>query len=80
MTPGKPVESGVFAARRRTGFIFFIEYPRELQAVVEKENEMAGNSRSRELKKPEMTLKERRAIKREKMLENSVPKRKQLSR
>jgi len=41
---------------------------------------MAGNSRSRQLKKPEMTLKERRAIKREKLVENNIPKRKPLSR
>lgn len=40
---------------------------------------MAGNSRSRELKKPEMTLKERRAVKREKSLEQSTYKRKPLT-
>lgn len=37
---------------------------------------MAGNSRGRELKKPEMTIKERRALKREKQLENTDLKRK----
>ncbi len=37
---------------------------------------MAVKSRSRERKEPEMTLKERRAIKREKMLQDSTPRRK----
>lgn len=41
---------------------------------------MAGNSRGNKLKKPEMTLKERRAIKREKSLENSIFKRKPVRR
>jgi len=51
-----------------------------LTAVIEKENKMAGNSRTNKLKKPEMTLKERRAIKRKNLLEDSISKRKSVSR
>jgi hypothetical protein len=40
---------------------------------------MASKTRSSELKRPEMTLKERRAVKREKMLEDSIPRRKRMS-
>jgi hypothetical protein len=61
----------------RTGFNFFLMYGRQLMAVANKEEiKMAVKSRSRERKEPEMTLKERRAIKREKMLQDSTPRRK----
>jgi hypothetical protein len=41
---------------------------------------MAEKSQKHELKKPSKTLKERRAIKREKMAEHLVPRRRQPSR
>lgn len=40
---------------------------------------MASKSATRELQKPSMTLKERRAIKRQKMAEEVVPRRKRQS-
>jgi hypothetical protein len=63
-----------------TSFYFFSRYNQNLTAVIEKENKMAGNSRTNKLKKPEMTLKERRAIKRKNLLEDSISKRKSVSR
>ena len=63
-----------------TSFYFFNRYNQNLTAVIEKENKMAGNSRTNKLKKPEMTLKERRAIKRKNLLEDSISKRKSVSR
>ncbi|WP_286137541.1 hypothetical protein [Mycobacterium sp. IS-3022] len=41
---------------------------------------MAGKSQSKELKKPSMTLKERRAAKREKTAEETIARRKRASR
>lgn len=41
---------------------------------------MAGKSQNRELRKPAMSLKERRAIKREKLTQESIPRRKRPSR
>lgn len=41
---------------------------------------MASKSQGTTLKKPSMTLKERRAAKREKMAQESVPRRKRPSR
>jgi hypothetical protein len=41
---------------------------------------MASKSQNRALKKPAMSLKERRAIKREKVAEETVPRRKRAAR
>lgn len=56
-------------------------YGLELMEVgTEKEMAMATKSRGQELKKPELTLKERRALKREKAMQDNVIQRKRADR
>ena len=56
-------------------------YGLELMEVgTEKEMSMATKARSQELKKPELTLKERRALKREKAMHDNIIQRKRADR